>query len=159
MLLSLLNNKTGKGFVLTSNVDGHFIRAGFDESIVEEIHGSINFLQCTRTECIEKKSYWATPVLDMVLDKEGMVKAEEIPRCKECNAVARPNILMFRDSTCVKLRLNEQRDRFDEWVEKVKSKKLKAVVLEIGAGTSVGTVRANSEKFAKETNSSIIRVN
>ena len=88
-----------------------------------------------------------------------MVKAEEIPRCKECNAVSRPNILMFRDSMCVKLRFNEQRDRFDEWIEKVKSKKLKAVVLEIGAGTSVGTVRANSEKFAKETNSSIIRVN
>src|SRR5215470_10752216 len=34
-------------FVFTSNVDGHFQRAGFDEERVVECHGSINWMQCT----------------------------------------------------------------------------------------------------------------
>ena len=32
-------------FVFTSNVDGHFQKAGFDEDRVVECHGSINYLQ------------------------------------------------------------------------------------------------------------------
>ena len=35
-------------FVFTSNVDGHFQKAGFPENKVVECHGSINFLQTTR---------------------------------------------------------------------------------------------------------------
>src|SRR5262249_29045641 len=37
----------GGTFVFTSNVDGHFQRAGFDENFVVECHGSLNWLQCT----------------------------------------------------------------------------------------------------------------
>jgi len=33
-------------FVITSNVDGHFQKAGFDDERIYEIHGSINYLQC-----------------------------------------------------------------------------------------------------------------
>jgi NAD-dependent SIR2 family protein deacetylase len=32
--------------VFTSNVDGHFQKAGFDEASITECHGSINHLQC-----------------------------------------------------------------------------------------------------------------
>jgi NAD-dependent SIR2 family protein deacetylase len=35
-------------FVFTSNVDGHFERAGFDPERVVEIHGAIDWLQCLR---------------------------------------------------------------------------------------------------------------
>src|SRR4051812_41712489 len=35
-------------FVFTSNVDGHFERAGFPAERVLECHGSIHFLQCAR---------------------------------------------------------------------------------------------------------------
>src|SRR3954467_9223852 len=35
-------------FVVTSNVDGHFQRAGFDPGRVLEVHGSIHWMQCTR---------------------------------------------------------------------------------------------------------------
>ena len=34
-------------FVVTSNVDGQFQKAGFDPALVHEVHGSIHHLQCT----------------------------------------------------------------------------------------------------------------
>ena len=37
-------------FVFTSNVDGHFQKAGFDPERIEECHGSIHRLQCVQ-EC------------------------------------------------------------------------------------------------------------
>ena len=36
------------GFVLTSNVDGQFQKAGFDPARIVEIHGSIHAMQCLR---------------------------------------------------------------------------------------------------------------
>src|SRR5262249_36997694 len=36
-------------FVVTSNVDGHFQRAGFDPERIAEVHGSIHAMQCTRS--------------------------------------------------------------------------------------------------------------
>src|SRR5947209_7846734 len=33
-------------FVFTSNVDGHFQRAGFDPECVVEVHGSVHWMQC-----------------------------------------------------------------------------------------------------------------
>jgi len=35
-------------FVFTSNVDGHFQKAGFNEDAVYEVHGSINHFPCTK---------------------------------------------------------------------------------------------------------------
>ncbi len=37
--------RTG-GFVFTSNVDGHFQRAGFDPERIVEVHGSFDGMQC-----------------------------------------------------------------------------------------------------------------
>ena len=36
-------------FVYTSNVDGHFARAGFDKLRILECHGRFQSLQCSRT--------------------------------------------------------------------------------------------------------------
>ena len=44
---SKLNIKS-RYFSFTSNVDGHFLKAGFDPRRVCEVHGSINYLQCSK---------------------------------------------------------------------------------------------------------------
>src|SRR4051812_38630603 len=36
-------------FVCTSNVDGHFQRAGFDPDRILEVHGAIDWMQCTES--------------------------------------------------------------------------------------------------------------
>ncbi|MEE2901722.1 MAG: Sir2 family NAD-dependent protein deacetylase, partial [Myxococcota bacterium] len=38
-------------FVFTSNVDGQFQKAGFNEDKIHECHGSIHHLQCTQPCC------------------------------------------------------------------------------------------------------------
>ena len=46
ILLDICRNLKKEYHVYTSNVDGHFQKAGFDENKVTEVHGSINHYQC-----------------------------------------------------------------------------------------------------------------
>jgi NAD-dependent SIR2 family protein deacetylase len=80
-------------FVFTSNVDGHFQRAGFDEQHIVECHGSLNWLQCT-SFC--GSGIWPvkasiTTIID--LDESSMRAREPFPACPTCGALARPNVL------------------------------------------------------------------
>ena len=45
-----VNDQSIHAFVYTSNVDGHFQRAGFEPEEIIECHGSLNHLQCL-AEC------------------------------------------------------------------------------------------------------------
>src|SRR5665213_1042633 len=47
-ILRRLVERIGSSFVFTSNVDGHFLAAGFSPDQVVECHGSLSFLQCSR---------------------------------------------------------------------------------------------------------------
>lgn len=86
----------GGVFVFTSNVDGHFQRAGFTENSICEVHGSINYLQCCQacTNSIDPAGD-----LRVTVDPETFAAVGELPRCKRCAALYRPNILMFGDSS------------------------------------------------------------
>ncbi|HTP66396.1 MAG TPA: Sir2 family NAD-dependent protein deacetylase, partial [Geobacteraceae bacterium] len=79
-------------FVVTSNVDGQFQKAGFPEERILEVHGSIHRLQCTRP-C--SREIWEN-VETIQVDFTSM-RALRIPVCVRCGATARPNILMFGD--------------------------------------------------------------
>src|SRR4051794_34794966 len=45
--------RKGEYFVFTSNVDGHFQRAGFPDQRIIECHGSIQHVQCAQPCCDE----------------------------------------------------------------------------------------------------------
>jgi NAD-dependent SIR2 family protein deacetylase len=82
-------------FVFTSNVDGHFQRAGFEPERVLEVHGAIDWLQCTR-EC--GSGIFETPRVGdelVQLDEQTMRAREPLPTCSSCGALARPNVLML----------------------------------------------------------------
>jgi NAD-dependent SIR2 family protein deacetylase len=87
------------------------------------------------------------------------------PRCPRCNARARPNILMFDDGYWIGN--SPQRRSYNRWWKKHKklmkaNKQLKFVVLEIGAGVRIPTVRENSEKLMKKLpmgQARLIRIN
>lgn len=123
-------------FVFTSNVDGHFAKAGFAPSEIMECHGSIHHLQCTRPCC---QAIW--PAEDAVpeIDPDTCRALGTLPRCPHCKSLARPNILMFGDGQWVCKRTDEQNRRFEKWLSERLDCRL--VVLEIGAGTSVPTIR------------------
>ena len=141
-------------FVVTSNVDGHFLKAGFSEDKIDEIHGSIHYMQCIKP-C--SSDIWSADNIDIKVDLETFEAKEPLPYCKKCKAVARPNILMFGDWNWLEHREAKQRKRFANFLKNVGSKKM--VILEFGAGEAVPTIRNLSEIIAKDFNATLIRVN
>ncbi len=136
-------------FVFTSNVDGHFQKAGFDDDRIVECHGSIGHLQC-KGPC--HRSIWRNRETTIV-DEGTMLAQGELPRCPNCESVARPNILMFGDHGWISSRTAEQEIRYREFIQRNLNKRL--VVLEFGAGSAVPTVRFECERMRPM----LIRVN
>jgi len=135
-------------FVYTSNVDGHFQRAGFDENQVHECHGSINHLQCIDA-C--EQQIWSAQLFTPIVDEESCLLTNRPPACPVCGRVARPNVLMFNDVGWVSGRSDRQREQLDAWLQKVS----RPVVIELGAGTAIPTVRI----FAERQHRPLIRIN
>jgi len=151
-----IENKPGGYFVSTSNVDGQFQKAGFDEKRIVEVHGSIHHLQCSQP-CCEK--IWEAGAEKVEVDPERFEALGTLPVCRVCGALARPNILMFGDWSWISDRSSDQEEKLEEWLEMVKSKGSRLVVVEIGAGLSVPTVRFKSESVVRNYNASLIRIN
>lgn len=141
-------------FVFTSNVDGHFQRAGFAEDRVYEIHGSIHFLQCS-LPC--RREVWPETGLSFGVDLESMRATASLPACPQCRRVARPNILMFGDGRWIKDRSMGQEDHFGRWLERVGESPL--AIIELGAGTAVASVRMQSEELVRHLGAKLIRIN
>ncbi len=142
------------GFVLTSNVDGQFQKAGFDSGQVFEAHGSIHWLQCTRRCGV---GIFPADPFEVVVDEETMRAGDPLPRCPQCGSLARPNILMFGDWDWDHARSELQRDRCDLWLTTVRPGRL--VAIEIGAGEAIPTVRRACETLVARLDGTLIRIN
>jgi len=139
ILLELARTKPGRAFVYTSNVDGQFGRAGFADEHVAECHGSIHYLECS-IPCSE--AIWPA---DGFLPEVGNAACRLLgpaPRCPRCGALARPNILMFNDSAWIDTRTEAQSTRLQAWRARVRA----PVVVELGAGVDIPSVRRMSER-------------
>lgn len=135
-------------FVFTSNVDGQFHKAGFAAQRVCEIHGSIHFLQCS-VPCAAA-AIWAADAFVPEVDAQACRLLNALPRCPHCDALARPNILMFDDGQWEQARTAAQYRALAAWLDRVR----RPVVIEIGAGTAIPSVRRMSDQFAR-----LIRIN
>lgn len=144
-------------FVFTSNVDGAFEKAGFDPETVCACHGSIMRFQCTQEACWERHGVWDATSAPIRVDPETLkADAADLPRCPHCNAVARPNILMFNDGGCDFGPLEQDHARFNEWCRAADAP---ITVVELGAGTFVPTVRMQGERIARSSGGTLIRIN
>src|SRR5690606_4755071 len=131
-LVRLAESKPAGYFVLTSNVDGQFFAAGFDPERIVEQHGSVHRYQCT-LPCAHEA--WTAETPGFVIDLETLEAHGDLPQCKSCGALARPNVLMFDDSTWVDAVTRAQQERLADWLDGLEGKRL--VILECGAGTAV----------------------
>lgn len=136
-------------FVFTSNVDGQFQKASFSENRVHECHGSIHKLQCFDVCTTDT---WAAKDVHPLVNEETSALESPMPRCPRCGALARPNILMFGDYGWVDVPYERQRQRLEAWLSLVS----KPVVVELGAGKALPTVRRFSERWARQR---LIRIN
>jgi NAD-dependent SIR2 family protein deacetylase len=155
-LLEIAGEKAGGYFVFTSNVDGQFWKAGYDDGRVEECHGSIHYFQCTRP-C--GPDIWDAGGIKVTVDEEVFEALEPLPRCIKCGGMARPNILMFGDWSWNGNRSHTQGERLGQWLRSISNDGMQLVIVEMGAGTAVPTVRWKSEQVARRTNGVLIRIN
>ena len=139
--------------VFTSNVDGQFQRAGFAADEVAEVHGSIHHLQCV-LPC--RREVWPAGDLTVEVDPPTMRAVGPLPSCPHCGSLARPNILMFDDHCWVPDRSQRTLDSLAAWRRARRAERL--VVIEIGAGTAVPTVRRQAE-LASAATGALVRIN
>jgi NAD-dependent SIR2 family protein deacetylase len=141
-----------ESFVVTSNVDGQFQKSGFAEDAILEVHGSIHHMQCLKPCHMDiwqnNESY--------AIDFDTM-RSQQTPTCPRCHGTARPNILMFGDYSWIGSRSHGQEMRFDLFQEQVRNKNV--VVIEMGAGSMVPTIRYLSERLGNQSGTTAIRIN
>ncbi len=142
------------GFVYTSNVNGHFQRAGFDPDRIVEVHGTIAAMQCL-ADC--GVGVFPSDPYDVAIDEETMRGVPPLPSCPNCGALARPNILMFGDGGWDSSDSDAQHRRLGAWLRTLG--KAGAVVIELGAGMAVPTIRIMSEDFIDRPGGTLIRIN
>ncbi len=156
MLLELGEKMKYGYFVLTSNVDGQFQKAGFFEDNIEEVHGSIRHFQCS-VPC--SSEIWDAGNPEININKQTFEAQEPLPKCKHCGAVARPNILMFGDWNWISKRSRKQGDNLYSKIDTLVNNNAKTVIIEMGAGKSVPTIRLKSQKLAASLGATLIRIN
>lgn len=144
---------TRDAFVFTSNVDGQFQRAGFDEARLVECHGSIHHLQCAQ-DC--GTGIFPADGVVVSVDENTMRARPPLPACLGCGGLARPNVLMFGDAGWDPTRTEQQEARFDDFL--TRSTPASLVVVECGAGTAVPTVRRLGDELARR-GATLVRIN
>lgn len=147
LLKALADLMPRNAFVVTSNVDGQFQKAGFPEHRILEIHGSIHHLQCIEP-C--RQDIWSADEIGPSIDEAQCLWREGLPECPYCRGLARPNVLMFYDAEWVPRRTARQRECFERWQFSLKT----MVVIELGAGTALPTIR----RFSLSQGCPVIRI-
>lgn len=145
--------------VFTSNVDGQFQKAGFAPQAVAECHGSIHHLQCLHN-C--QDDIWPADGLPVQVDTARCRWLGALPQCPHCGGLARPNILMFGDWSWADHRSERQGRRCQDWLQNLQAQGLRPVIVELGAGTAVPSVRhfsARTRRALAAQGAALIRIN
>ena len=154
MLRELCAQKNENYFICTSNVDGHFVKAGFSKDKIYEVHGSIHHAQCIHND---DGMIWPMRESSVEVDEAKFI-ATKMPVCPECGCVSRPNIMMFYDHEFNPKRTWAQRKRYEAWLNENENSKI--AIIEIGAGLAVPTIRKHGEALVKRfKNATLIRIN
>lgn len=131
-------------FSFTSNIDGHWIKSGWSTNNVYECHGAIDFLQCVKN-CSDR--IWPTNgALKLKIDPVTNCVIDPLPKCPDCQELARPNVLMFGDWGYIGHRQEEQYKNYEQFRKDLENSQQKLLIIELGAGTAVPTVRYESER-------------
>jgi len=146
-------------YVYTSNVDGHFLAAGFNEQRICEVHGRVSkWISLTKDDeditMLPDGHRFRVDETDMRLlgdeqDTESL-RAAGVPVDKHGNMM-RPAVLMFDDEPELLLKhLKVDQDKYQVWEaqmeeELVNNELSRLVILEIGCGQRVPCVRQESE--------------
>ncbi|MEO1652181.1 MAG: Sir2 family NAD-dependent protein deacetylase, partial [Bacteroidota bacterium] len=139
-------------FVLTSNVDRLFVKAGFREDQVFEVHGAGGFLQCT-VPCWEE--VWQSDY--SIYHRARNLQLAHLPKCPNCGSLLRPNVHIFRDKHFVNSRIRKQKQRYQAFLDHHRQDSI--LVIEIGSGPTIKTIRNHTQKLRRDYRGRVIRIN
>lgn len=143
----LLNyiQKTGKQyFIMTSNVDAAFVRTGFSSDRIYEIHGSR-----LRSQCLDFNQEHGIFETD--------ITSGQPTSCPMCQGDTRPNCLFFVDFEFNPAINRKQQDSYAAYKRTITEPG--TVALEIGAGTTIATIRNESLRLNSKQDIPIVRIN
>ena len=98
---------------------------------------------------------WSAEDVVVNVDMDTVRAAEPLP--KRNGRLLRPNVLMFGDWNWLGGRTAEQEDRCEAWLNEVTYEDL--VVIEMGAGTTIPTVRNQGNPRWERAGATLIRIN
>ena len=155
-ILKLVKNK--KYFVITTNVDEQFYKAGFDKEKVFATQGSYRYIQC-KNAC-HNKLYDATDMVKEMLKKtkDCKIPTELVPKCPVCGEKMEVNLRVdanfVQDDNWYK-----QDKKYGEFLDKAKDRK--TLLLEFGIGFNTpGIIRFPFEQMTyKNKNWYLVRFN
>ena len=155
-LYDIVKNK--EYFVLTTNVDHQFYKAGFDGKRIFATQGDYGKIQCQKA--CHPKTYDAKDLFRK-MDKarrDCLIPSELVPKCPVCGGNMAMNLRC--DNYFVEDEAwHEAADRYADFLEQNKDKKV--VLLELGVGFNTPIIiRFPFEKMVRENSSySLIRMN
>lgn len=146
-------------FIITTNVDGQFEKAGFSKDIIFAPQGDYGLFQCEKPCCDEV--FDNKDMIDKMvsnIDYESfIIRSEDIPICHKCGGYMSRNLRV--DNTFVETpHLLKQKD-YVKFINN--SSKEKLVLIELGVGFNTPSIiRWPFDGItAKYPNTSLIRVN
>jgi NAD-dependent SIR2 family protein deacetylase len=137
-------------FCITSNCDGLHETAGIPKEQIYEVHGSLSRLQCS-VPC----GNTLYPV-DHDFVQELQQHDWKVPRCSNCSRCLRPNVMIFGDHALVNDVLGDQSGKRRSFLLERDDN---FIVLEIGAGLVVPSIRNMAEKYGSTSRYGLIRIN
>lgn len=155
-LRALVENKPH--FVITTNVESQFEKAGFLSEGIFEVQGNYAFFQCAKA-CHEKRYYNESQVKEMLASTQDCkVPSSLVPTCPVCGGPMdvnlRHNEYFVQDASW-----RDASARFGEFLEKMEGKRL--VCLELGVGFNTpGIIRYPFEKLVNRNGkATLVRLN
>ena len=134
-LLDLVKNKDY--FVLTTNVDHCFQKAGFEKERLFYTQGDYGLFQCS-TPCHRRTYDNEEIILRMVAEQKDMrIPSELVPRCPKCGEPMAMN-LRSDDTFVEDLGWNEAASRYVNFMQTHANKKL--LLLELGVGSNTPAI-------------------
>jgi len=156
-LLNLIKDKDY--FVITTNVDGQFIKAGFDPNRYFEVQGNYGLMQCSKgchdTLYDDEEIVHQTSAIHY---RDIKLVTPLIPHCPICGAPM--DIHVRKDSTFQQdSHWYEMAEKYDDFLEKHEGDKI--VLLELGVGFNTPTIiRYPFERMTyQQKNTYLIRIN
>lgn len=145
-------------FIITTNADAQFSKAGFEDDYIFATQGDYSLIQCSRA--CHNKTYEATDIFKHMKDNitDCKIPSNMVPKCPVCESPMEMNLRNDQFFVEDDQWHRSERD-YDLFLERIGTRKIALIELGVGFNTPI-IIRFPFEKMTKDkTTVSLIRLN